>query len=165
MTASQTKLTFERHAWCVPREDRAFEGWLEGCPTEGQRQAVLARNRERRANWKPDAQAIAQLVQLQSFVGHRVRIQFFYPGTMWLLAEDEWPHPIEACCDGVVTLSDAGHLQAFLVLRNVREIKTGGCSGQSYVVQRSGAARILAPVADLYEIATISDDRFPRIDE
>ena len=163
MSAAETQLTFERRAWCVPSEERAFEGWLEGCPTEPQRQAVLARNRERRANWKPDAQATAQLVQLQSFVGHRVRIQFFDPGTMWLLAEDEWPHPIEACCDGVVTLLDGGHLQAFLLLRDVMEVRMGGCSGLSYLTERSLVSGHLAAVADLYEIASIAYiERFNR---
>jgi hypothetical protein len=157
MSASETQLTFERRAWCVPSEDRAFEGWLEGRPTEAQRGPLLTRARRRRANWKPDAQALDQLVHLQSFVGRRVRIQFFDPGTMWLLAEDEWPHPIEACCDGVITLIDGGHLQAFLVLRNVGEMKTGGCSRLSYLVQRSAVSGSLAPVADLYEIAAISD--------
>ena len=139
----------------MPSEGRAFAGWLEGRPTEAQREAVVARARAQRANWKPDAEAWNQLLRLPSFVGRRVRIQFWDDGTMWLLAEDEWPHPIEARCEGIVTLMDDGHLQAFLLLSDVVEIKTGGCSGLSYLVER-GVNHKLAPAADLYEIESIS---------
>ena len=150
------KLTFDRRPWFIPSEGRAFEGWLEGRPTVAQREEALARARRLRAVWKPRAQAWDQLIQLQSFVGQRVRIQFWDPGTMYLLGEDEWPHPVEAQCDGVVTLIDQGHLQAFLLLLDPVEVKTGGCSGLSYLVERSAVNRKLAPLADLCEIETVA---------
>jgi len=146
------KLTFERRAWCVPTEDRALEGWLEGSPTDAQREAALVRARQRRADWKPDAQAFAQLVQVQEFVGLRIRIQFWDPGTMYLLAEDEWPHPVEANCDGVITLMENGFLQAYLLVRDAVEIKMGGCSGLSRVVERGAINCKLASLAEMYEI-------------
>ena len=158
MNAPTTKLTFTRRAWWVPSEGRAFEGWLEGRPTETQREDAVARARRLRAVWKPSAQAWDQLIQLQSFVGRRVRIQFWDPGTMYLLNEDEWPHPVEAHCDGVVTLIDEGHLQAFLLLLDPVEVKTGGSSGLSYLVERAAVNRKLAPVADLCEIETMTED-------
>jgi hypothetical protein len=156
MTAPSTKLWFKWRAWYVPREERAFEGWLEGRPTEARRAAAIARTRQQRAEWRPGAQAWDQLIQLQSFVGQRVRIQFWDPRTMYALAEDEWPHPVEAQCDGAVTLIDEGHLQAFLLLLDPVEVKTGGCSGLSHLVERSAVNRQLAPVADLFEIETVA---------
>jgi hypothetical protein len=151
------KLTFERRAWCVPTEGRALEGWLEGSPTDAQREAALVRARQRRVDWKPDAQAFDQLVQVQGFVGRRVRIQFWDPGTMFLLAEDEWPHPVEATCDGVITLMEDGFLQAYLLVRDPVEIKTGGCSGLSYLVERGAINCNLASLAELSEIEIASD--------
>jgi hypothetical protein len=73
---------------------------------------------------------------------------------MFLLNEDEWPHPVEAFCEGIVTLMDDGKLQAFFLLRDPKEIKTGGSSGLSYLVERQGIHCGLAPVADLYEVET-----------
>ena len=156
VTVSSRKLTFERRAWYVPSEDRAFASLLEGSPSTKQREAILARARAQRANWMPDAEAWNQLLQLQSFVGRRIRIQFWDDGTMWLLAEDEWPRPIEASCEGIVTLMDDGHLQAFLLLCDAVEIKSGGRSGLSYLVERGVANGKLASAADLYEIESIS---------
>jgi hypothetical protein len=154
MNAPTTKLPFTRRAWWVPSEGRAFEGWLEGRPTEAQRTATIARARQQRAAWKPNAQAWDQLVQLQAFVGLRVRIQFWNP-VMFMLNEDEWPHPVEADCEGVVTLVEEGFLQPFLLLRDPVEIKTGGCSGLSYLVERAEITCKLAPVAEIYEIETV----------
>jgi len=94
---------------------------------------------------------------VQEFVGRRIRIQFWDPGTMYLLAEDEWPHPVEANCDGIITLMENGFLQAHLLLRDAVEIKTGGCSGLSHVVERSALNRKLASLAEMYEIEIASE--------
>jgi hypothetical protein len=155
MNAPTTKLTFARRAWWVPSEGRAFEGWLEGRPTEAQREDAVARARRQRAAWKPNAQAWDQLIQLQTFAGRRVRIQFWDASTMYLLNEDEWPHPVEGHCDSVVTLIDQGHLQAFLVLRDPAEVKTGGSSGLAYLVERATINCKLAPVAEIYEVEAV----------
>jgi hypothetical protein len=157
MTAPITKLWFKRRPWYVPHEERAFAGWLEGRPTEAQRQAALARARQQRADWKPDAQAWDQLIQLQNFVGRRVRIQFWDPGTMYLLNEDEWPHPVEGHCEGIATMIDDGHLQAFLLLLDPVEVRTGGSSGLSYLVERGAINCTLAPLAELCEIETVAE--------
>lgn len=155
MTAPHAKLAFKRRAWQVPTEGRAFEGWLEGRPTDTQRQATLARVHERAAAWKPDAEAWDQLIQLQRCVGHTVRIQFFDPGTMFLLNDDEWPHPVTARCVAVVTMIDQGHLQAFLALSDATEFKSGGSSGLAFLVRRGAINCTLAPVADLYAVEIV----------
>ena len=155
MNTPTAKVTFTRRAWCVPSEGRAFEGWLEGRPTEIRREAALARAREQRAAWKPDAQAWDQLIQLQALIGYRVRIQFWDGNTMYLLNEDEWPHPVEAHCEGVVTLIDEGRLQAFLLLRDPAEVRTGGSSGLSYLVERGAINCKLAPLGEISEIEAV----------
>ena len=154
MALPTSKLTFTRRAWCVPSEGRAFAGWLEGRPTEAQREAAIARARQQRAAWRPSVQAWDQLIQLQAFVGRRVRIQFWDP-TMYLLAGDDWPHPVEAHCEGIATLIHLGHLQAFLVVRDLVEVETGGSSGLAYLVNRAMVTFKLAPVADMYEIDVV----------
>lgn len=154
MTGRDLKLTFDRRPWHVPNEGQAFAGWLEGLVTEEQREVVRARTREQRAAWRPDVHALYQLVQLQGFVGHRVTVQFWDALTMWLCAEDEWPHPVIAHCEGIVTLIDEGFLQAFLLLRDPVERKTGGSSGLAHLITRSAINCTLAPVADLHQIET-----------
>jgi hypothetical protein len=96
-------------------------------------------------------------VDVHSFIGQRVRIQFFDPGTMYLLNQDEWPHPVEADCIGCTTLQDDGRLQAYLVLRGPIEVWTGGCSGLSHLVKRPGIDYSLAPLADFYEVQCVRE--------
>jgi hypothetical protein len=74
---------------------------------------------------------------------------------MWLLNEDEWPHPVETHCEGVVTLIDEGRLQAFLLVQNPVELKAGGSSGLSYLVERGAINCKLAPVGEISEIEEI----------
>ena len=151
------KLTFKRRPWSVPSERRAFEGWLEGRPTEAQREAVLAKAREERAAWKPDADAWKQLIQLQSLIGKRVTIQF-WSSSMWLLAEDEWPTLVIAKCEGIVTLiDDNGFLQPFLVLRDALDGETREPSESPYLVERAVANGKLAPVAEIHEIEAVPE--------
>jgi hypothetical protein len=119
-------------------------------------QAALRLARLARA-WQPDDEAWKQLKELHTFVGSRVRVQFFDPSTMLLLAEDEWPHPVEADCRGVVTLLAQDHLQPFLIVERITERWTGGCSGVSYLVKYDSFDGLLAPVADLYEIEALYD--------
>lgn len=157
MTSSPTKLHFESRPWHVPNVERALEGGLEGRPTEAMRNLAIENARRERAEWQPDAEAWTQLIQLHAFIGKRVRIQFFDPGTMYLLNEDEWPHPVEADCVGVVTVADDGRPQPFLLLRTAMEVKTGGCSGLCHLVERPGFVDMLAPVAELYEIESLGE--------
>ena len=77
---------------------------------------------------------------------------------MWLLAEDEWPAPVEAYCDGVVTLLDNGHLQAFLVLHDAISGRTRKTSESSFLIAHEAIAGKLAPAADLYEVEIISGE-------
>src|SRR5207253_3154760 len=68
------------------------------------------------------------------------------------------PHQVEAYCDGVVTLLDNGHLQAFLVLHDAISGRTKQTSESSFLIEHAAIAGKLAPAADLYEIEIISGD-------
>ena len=70
------KCTIGTAHWRVPSEDRAFDGWLEGCPTPDQRTAILTAVARERENWVPNSEAWGQLRELERFVGQRVCIQF-----------------------------------------------------------------------------------------
>ena len=113
-----------------------MKGWLEGRPTDAQREAVVARARQRADGVEARCTGVGSTAPASTPRGQRVRVQFWNP-VMYLLNEDEWPHPVEARCEGVVTLIDDGHLQAFLVLRDPVEVETGGSSGLSYLVERA----------------------------
>ena len=69
---------------------------------------------------------------------------------MYLLDDDNWPRPVEARCEGIITLIDDGHLQAFLLLADPAEVKTGGSSGLGYVVEHRAINCTLAPAAEVY---------------
>src|SRR2546430_8524303 len=134
MAAALTKLALDRRAWLVPSEGRALKGWIE--PSAAQRIAVVARVRQQRDAWTPSATAWDQLVQLQSFVGRRLRFQFWNLGTCQL-RDDDWPDPGEGRCEGVITLITYGHLQAFLLFYDAKNARTGEPYESSYFVRRS----------------------------
>jgi hypothetical protein len=136
--------------WQVPSERNAFDGWLEGRPSEAERKEILERARWKRAHWQPGSKAWQRLFELHAFVGKHVRIQF-WDSIMYML-DDEGPHPIKGDCVGIVTLLDDGHLQPFLLLEHTAEIKTGGMSGECYLQKRCESPYDLAPVADICEI-------------
>ena len=106
-------------------------------------------------SWRPSAEAWQQLVAVHQFVGRHVRIQFWDDGTMWLLAPDEWPHPVLGFCEGTMTLRKDGHLQAYLLLRGANDPETAGCSGMSFLDHWGRYPGMLAPLASIYEITTI----------
>lgn len=81
-----------------------------------------------------------------------IRIQFWDDGSMWLLNENEWPAPIKAHCEGVRTMIDDGHLQAFLLLRDPMNTRSDEPSQSSFLRQRGAINCTLAPLADLHEL-------------
>jgi hypothetical protein len=157
MTESRLKVRFEHRAWQIPSEARALEGVVEGAPIESMRNDAIERARRERASWQPDTEAWQQLIELHAFIGKRIRIQFFDPGTMYMLNEDEWPHPVEGDCLGIVTLCDDRHLQPFLLLGNPSERPVGGSSGLSRLRSRNSFSYRLAPVADIYEVQRLGE--------
>lgn len=147
--APQT-LTVNVNPWRVPSIERALDGWLEGTPSEEERLQALTVASQKRADWKPSEEGWKLVDQLKSYVGFRVRIQFWDP-IMRLL--DEGPFPLEADCMGVVVLQDGEFLQAYIEVTNTVDIPAAdGYSPQGYLARRIESSHQLAPVAELYEI-------------
>ena len=138
--------------WRIPSPERAFDGWLEGCPTAEQRHTIAEAAKAARASWKPSDEAFTQIEQLKVFVGCRVKIQFWDP-CMFAL-EEEGPYPYEADLVDVKVLQDGGFQQAFLLLENAIEIPNAdGYSPARYLQQHGDFLH--AHVADLYEISKV----------
>lgn len=147
-------ITINTNHWRVPSAATAFDGWLEGTPSEAEKLQVIAKTIADRANWKPNAQAMALVIKLKSFIGCRVQIEF-WDSCMWLFPE-EAPYPLNATCRGVILLQDGDFLQAFIEVSNVVEVTTpDGYSSLSYLQKRPESEHVLAPLADLYQITKI----------
>ncbi len=145
------KYTIETAHWRVPSEDRAFDGWLEGCPTPDQRTAILAAVARKRENWVPNGEAWGQLRELEHFVRQRVCIQFWDKDMA--LIPDEGPYPILAYCQGIVLTRREGFLQAYLILDRIEECpNVSGYSPTKFLEREDELSCTLAPIAELLEI-------------
>jgi hypothetical protein len=152
-------ITVTKNHWCVPNEARAFDGWMEGRPTEMQKQEVLEAARIARAAWKPSDEGFELVEQLKGFVGSRVQVQFWDP--IMFMLEDEGPFPIQADLVKVMLQEDEGFLQAYLVLTNFTEISTkDGYSAMGFIGKTDSDGNCLASLADIYRI---SRDASPRM--
>jgi hypothetical protein len=148
------RLTIETRFWQVPSRTNAFQGVIEGRPTDDKRQQVYEKVDRERAEWKPSNEAWHQLRQLQEIVGQSVWIQFWNP--IMFMLEDEGPFPLKADCRGITLVPEDGFLQPYLMLENVSEVLTpDGSSSLGYLKSIPGIAATCAPVAELYEIGTL----------
>lgn len=150
-TPAPIKITVTTNHWRVPSAERAFDGWIEGKPSEEERRQRIEEALRERADWKPSKEAMKLVEQLKVYVGCRAQIQFWDP-IMYML-EEEGPFPLEADCKDVVLLQDGEFLQAYLVIDNIREIPTpDGYSPLRYLSCRDNIVGQLAPLSELYEI-------------
>jgi hypothetical protein len=148
---SKMRLTIKTRFWQVPSRRSAFQGVIEGRPTDDKRRQVYEQVDRERAEWKPSNEAWHQLRRLQNFVGESVSIQFWNP--IMFMLEDEGPFPLNADCRGIALVQEDGFLQPYLMLDNVSEVRTpDGCGSLGYLKEIPGIAMACAPVADLYEI-------------
>ena len=152
--AKPIKITVNINHWRVPSIERAFDGWLEGKPSEEERRQCIEETLRERAAWKPSKEAMQLLEQLKVYIGHRVQIQFWDP-IMYML-DEEGPFPLEADCKDVVLLQDGEFLQAYLVVDSIREILTPeGYSPLGFLCRRDNIVGQLASLSELYEIWTV----------
>lgn len=149
---SDQSIVFTSNPWKIPDPRTALSGWLEGNPTEQQRQDAIAEATAARNKWKPSPEALQLVEKLKAFIGSRVRLQFWCSDMWW--NEVEGAYPCELNCEDVVVLTDGEFPQAFLVVSDVVEFPNEyGFPAEDYFQTRNG--NLLAPVADLYEIAKI----------
>lgn len=148
------KYTVGAAHWRIPSEVRAFEGWLEGSPTQEQKTARLAEVARQRENWVPNNEAWGSLQDLECFIGQRVRVQFWDP--IMFLLDDEGPYPVHADCLGIVLLRQESFLQAYLILDRIEEYPTErGSSPKKFLKLESELNVTLASVGELLELETI----------
>lgn len=142
------------HLWCVPSVENAFEGWLEGSPTEEQRQRIVGRALQAQQGWVPSAEAWAQLEVAKACIGHRVQLQI-YDIIIVILAVDEGPYPMTATCLDVVTgTNDEGITEAYLLLEGVECLPTeDGYDGRAQFLHPVGTeGRVMVNLGDLYSV-------------
>lgn len=111
------KITVTTAHWRVPSIERAFEGLIEGRPSEEQKRHIEDEVLRQRAAWKPNAEAMQLVEQLRAYIGFRAHIQFWDP-VMFVL-EEEGPFPLEADCKDLVLLQDGEFQQAYLVIDGI----------------------------------------------
>lgn len=154
LTPAPIKITITTSHWRVPSVERAFDGWIEGKPSEEERRQCIEEALRKRASWKPNKEAMQLVEQLKAYVRCRIQIQFWDP-IMYML-EDEGPFPLQADCKDVVLLQDGEFLQAYLVVDNIREIPTpDGYSPLRYLGSRDNIVGQLAPLSELYEVFAV----------
>ncbi len=142
--------------WRVPSPERAFDGWLEGSPSESEKLQVIAKAEADRAAWKPNAEAMDLVKKLNAFVGYRVKIQFWDPCMVVL---NEGPSPLIADVQGVKLLEVAGVTQAYIEVSNLFAVPSDDLySPFVYLESHDGSEHQLAPLADLYIISKLEED-------
>lgn len=145
-------ITISHNWWRVPSAERAFSGWLEGVPTAAQHRETIEEAIAARAAWKPCAEGMQLVEKLKTFIGFRIRIQFWDP-IMWIL-DTEGAYPVDADCLGVLLQKDGDFLQAYLQVKKLKEHPTPeGYLSQGYFKQQGDV--LLAPLADLYEVTKV----------
>jgi hypothetical protein len=140
--------------WRVPSPERAFDGWLEGCPSAEELLQVIAKAEADRAAWKPRPEGMELVETLKAFVGYRVQIQF-WDSCMYLL-EQEGPYPLNAMIEGVILLTDDGFVQAYLELSDaVEQPNLDGYSPMGFLQKRGGSVFDMAALANIYSVTKI----------
>ena len=153
MMNSTNTVTISTNYWRVPSPDTALNGWLEGSPTPEQRQAVVEAAKAARRSWKPRPEGLQLVEQLKEFVGSRIKIQFW--DSCMTMLEEEAPYPLEADLVDVTLQEVGGFPQAFLLVKNVRELPNAdGYSAMGYL-QKLPDCNLQASLADLYEISRV----------
>jgi hypothetical protein len=144
-------VTITTNFWRVPSVKTAFDGWLEGAPTDAEKLQVIAQAKADRAAWSPSSEAMVLVEQLKLFIGSKVKIQM-WDSEMWLFPQ-EGPHPFAADCMGVVVLTVDGFQQAFIEITNAKVLPTpDGYDPLTYLQTHAESNFQLVPLASLYEV-------------
>jgi hypothetical protein len=145
------KITVTKQHWLVPSVERALDGWIEGRPTEAEKNQLREKALKERATWKPSDEGMRLVEKLKEFIGRQVGVQFWDP--IMNMLEDEGPFPFEGRCIDVVLLLDGEFQQAYLVLEDVQECPTpNGYTPLGKLISRPDISGLLAPLSLLYEI-------------
>lgn len=148
---SPQRMTITTNHWKIPDPEHALDGWLEGRPTKAHIEEARERAEKERAVWTPNNEALLLVEQLKTFIGFRVRIQFW--DSIMFMLDDEGPFPLEGECMDVVILHRDGFPLAYLVMKNLREIRTShGFWALGQIEEAESGEGRLAPVSKIYEV-------------
>ena len=147
------KITFNRACWRIPSVESAFDGILEGKPSEAEKKKIIEKTKHERAEWSPTAEAWEQFEQVKQIVGHEIVVQIW--DSIMLSLEEEGPYPIKALCTGLTVIpNDDDKPQAYISLKGIRNIKTpDGYDGRAHLLNSSCSGELSLPLADIYEIS------------
>jgi hypothetical protein len=143
------EITVPVNHWGVPSVQRVYANILEGCPTEAERQEIIATTEAARAVWVPTAEAFALVDQLRAWVGLQLVVQC-WDSCMFMFA-NEGPFPFSCSLDAVELCQVDGFLQAYLRVTNIAELKNAdGYSPVGYIENVDGM--LLVSLAHLYQV-------------
>lgn len=161
MTLKRHIITFDRSHWKIPNFESAFEGCLEGAPSDCERKEILESVERKRRLWEPSSEAWAQFDLLKPAIGKKVTVQQWDP--IMLMLDDEGPHPLSAQCSGLhLSLNDDGKLQAFVSLDKVLCLVTPlGYDGRSKLQKGSIKGEYLMSLGDISSISWEEEPSMP----
>ena len=147
------KITFDRAYWRIPSVEHAFDGFLEGKPTDKQKKEIIEKAQQDRADWSPSKEALAQFEEVKQIICREIVVQMWDP--IMFMLEDEGPYPMQALCTGLHLISNEdGKSQAYISLKDFKCIRTtDGYDGSSRLLNSSCVGESLMSLADIYEIS------------
>jgi len=153
MNTVKRSITFDRAHWRIPSVETAFDGYLEGGPTEVEKKETIENILLERKNWEPSQDAWTQFSEVKETVGQEVEVQMWDP--IMFMLDDEGPYPILAHYTGLdLVANEEGKQQAYLLLHNVRCLETPmGYDGRSRLKAGNQAGEFLLPLADIYTVS------------
>ena len=152
MSEKEQKITFNKAHWRIPSVKHAFDGVLEGKPTDQKKKEIIEKTERERVDWSPSKEAWEQFELVKNIIAHEIVVQMWDP--IMFMLDDEGPYPMQAFCTGLhLILNEDGKPQAYLSLKNVSNIKTpDGYDGRSRFLNLRREVESLLSLADIYEI-------------
>jgi hypothetical protein len=148
------EITISTNHWRIPSPEHAFDGFIEGNPSDEEKKIIVEAAKAARCSWKPNEEALQLVDQMKAFLGCRVRIQFWDP-VMWML-EEEGPFPVEVHCEGVTVQEEDGFPQAYLQVTQAKELPNAeGYSPMSYFKSVEYSDSLLAPFSEMYSVTKV----------
>jgi hypothetical protein len=149
-------ITIRQNYWRIPSVETAFSSWIEGNPTPKERALLIAQVEVKRSIWKPSNEGMVLVETLKTYIGERVRIQFWDSCMAFL---NEGPSSLIADIVGIRLLVVQGFTQAYLEIKNEIEVPSADLySPLVYLQTHEGSDYKLASLADLYIISKVEKE-------
>ena len=158
MRSIEHRITFDKAHWRIPSVERAFDGILEGKPTDEEQKDIIEKAQRGHDDWSPSKEAWEQFEEMKKIIDHVIVVQIWDP--IMFMLDDEGPYPMQSLCTGLhLIVNEEGKSQAYMSLKNVRLIKTpGGFDASSRLLASGSADESLLSFADIYEVVWGQDE-------